>query len=264
MNRAVLLMCVCALIGWAVGPAEAAMNSEIRASKDNAIVWADSESVEDNNNGRRGIMGLGNRGAEGIRGMLEFDLPFGAIGADNVISASLHLWVQQADGGQDASIYRLTQEWVEGMGQWVRGTGMINIGSGATFNSYNGPDNGNDPWPGGAGALGDVATDAGEPIVYGTLSWAPIAENEPGEETITDVTDLVKSWADGAANNGMLLVTNGVRDFNRIYTRDIDSDDHSAGTIEVAPLLAIEWVPEPATIGLLSLGALGLLRRRRR
>ena len=237
MKNTTLALCVWALIGLVAVAADAQI-TELRSSEDAHIAWADGENPEDSNNGLRGIMGVGNRGDEGVRGLLQFDLP-ASFSADSITSATLHLWVQQADGGLEASIYRLTQDWVEGIGQWVSGAGMINTGTGATYNSYNGPDNGDDAWPGGAGALGDVATDGGEPIVYGTLSWAVVPENNPGVEVTADVTDLVKSWADNP-NYGMLLVANDTYDFNRILTKDFESDDHSAKTIKAAPLLVIE------------------------
>lgn len=76
-----------------------------------------------------------------------------------------------------------------------------------------------------------------------------------------DVTDVVIDWLDGTAtNNGLLIVPSN------------DSNDESnwtnffftpAGETN-APKLEITYVPEPATMGLLSLGALGALLRRRK
>ena len=169
----------------------------------------------------------GHRGSEEqARGLVQFDLSVGIPDvAASVTSATLHFWIEQADGGQDVNIYRLTQEWVEG---------DRSEGSGATWNSYDGTN----AWPGGAGILGDVATDGGEPIVYGNLAFGFIAENSVGVEVSTDVTDLVKSWLGGAPNYGMLLVTNPYHDFVRTFSKDATHDNHP-GTEDVMPRLII-------------------------
>ena len=139
MKRAVVVMCVCvcALIGSAVPVAEADV-SATRSVKDASMYWSGNRETggSDVNYGALGVFWVGARGAEGMRGLLQFDLPFGAIGAGNVNSAALSLWVQQGDGGMDANIYRLTHDWVEGNRQYIPGTGYINPGSGATYNSY--------------------------------------------------------------------------------------------------------------------------------
>jgi len=72
-----------------------------------------------------------------------------------------------------------------------------------------------------------------------------------------DVTDWVQAWfADPGANHGLLLASNAGE--LELYSSDYNDDT------SLRPYLEVEYVPEPAGLGLIVLGAIGLLRRRRR
>jgi hypothetical protein len=89
-----------------------------------------------------------------------------------------------------------------------------------------------------------------------------------------DITDIVKSWYD-EANNGMVLMLDPESggDSNPYWeptesTDDLDATDTSLRSWEygISSALAIEitLIPEPATLGLLAIGGLAALIRRKR
>lgn len=76
-----------------------------------------------------------------------------------------------------------------------------------------------------------------------------------------DVTPAVEGWLDGSlANNGLLIVPKFGNGGNNWTVYQFGA----AGDGDIAPKLEITYTPEPATMGLLSLGGLVLLRRRNR
>jgi hypothetical protein len=75
-----------------------------------------------------------------------------------------------------------------------------------------------------------------------------------------DVTPAVVGWLNGSlANNGLLIVPK----FQDSVTNKTTYQFGAAGNGDIAPQLEITYTPEPATMGLLSIGGLALLRRKR-
>ncbi|MEN8253987.1 MAG: DNRLRE domain-containing protein [Verrucomicrobiota bacterium] len=80
-----------------------------------------------------------------------------------------------------------------------------------------------------------------------------------GWETI-DITDLVKSWLDGTANEGVRISY-----LPSAYTHQANIRSSEYAGTDSDPYLQVEVIPEPATLGLLVVGASGamLIRRMR-
>jgi len=93
---------------------------------------------------------------------------------------------------------------------------------------------------------------------YAATSLDSLAPSLTDSFCYFDVTESVQNWAHGQDNFGWILI-------NSIGDRaNWDSDDCAVGVYR--PLLIVQWVPEPASVVLLSLGGLALLlvaRRRR-
>lgn len=69
-----------------------------------------------------------------------------------------------------------------------------------------------------------------------------------------DVTSVVQEWSDGAPNHGFFL--------RQTNTNALGFTSSDGDTIAQRPLLRVSFVPEPAALSLVALGALALLRRR--
>jgi hypothetical protein len=92
-----------------------------------------------------------------------------------------------------------------------------------------------------------------------------ISTSDQGSYVEFDVTDIVNAWYTGALTNyGFVLrevdpVANTRTNFSSADDIDTDGD-----TLIMYPYLEIEYTPEPATMGLLLIGGLAILRRRSR
>ena len=202
-----------------VNHAERVLNSlnvyETRDAKD-AGIGAHSDSRNKNSGGYKhaaaGRWGIPN---DENRALLAFDLPDGIDGSD-IHSALMTLHVQQLDDwvgdGLDISVYRMTQDWQEGRGDQWRQTR-----SGVTWNSYDGLDNGNHPWPRGSGALGNTSH-----RIYATTTVQAVAEGDVTPYT-WQLTDLAQDWADGAPNFGLLLKGTGGLSSENMFFHTVDT-----------------------------------------
>ncbi len=94
----------------------------------------------------------------------------------------------------------------------------------------------------------DIADTASDTIIV-----AHPAAEAFSETIYLDVTDIVNGWIGGGDNYGLLLASPGGL-MPRLHA--------SETTMGLAPV--ITNVPEPATMGLLACGALGLISRRKR
>ena len=165
---------------------------------------------------------------------------------------------------------------------WLQGLGSANIIS-ATFKG-NGwsivdpPTNPNDEIALDLITEGDWAEDQ---VTWNSrltgVPWAtpgvPVGDNyisatwDPGVAWEQDATDMVKAWAGGAPNYGVYAYRTGFSGtvdtiYASFWSRDAEANP---GTYPdaMAPDLVIEYVPEPMTLGLLAVGAVAVIRRRR-
>ena len=77
-------------------------------------------------------------------------------------------------------------------------------------------------------------------------------------KTLTDITDLMAQWYSGALDPSQGMVMFG--DLSQQAAYYLSSESTST---DLRPQLVIDYVPEPATIGLLVFGGAALIRRRR-
>lgn len=150
----------------------------------------------------------------------------------DIVSASLTLMVTGHYGNsshnRSFSVYRMLEAWDEGVVTW------------------NSMDEG-------------VTTDDSQAASSADYSTGNFKVENTGETFTLDLTDSVKAWLaasdPAAANLGIAVISNGARGFV------IASSENS--TIANRPELSVEVVPEPASLALMSLGGLLMLRRRR-
>jgi hypothetical protein len=141
-----------------------------------------------------------------------------------VVSAELGVYAYDVTVTADHSLYEVLDPWTEPP---FSPTGEV-TGVWDPFPEVN-------PTP-----VDTVSATAGQP---GWLVW--------------DVTSLVSSWTNGPnANNGVMIATEG--------GAILFWASEYQGAPTLRPYLKITYTPEPATLSLLALGGLAILRRRRK
>ena len=199
-------------------------------------------STADNNYGARDyINSATNRG-----GLVRFDLssiPVGQV----ITSASLRLYSAAHNASQGTvthEVYRETDAWGEGVGNGTpagAGEASWNNRDGSTGSGWGGAAGG---WGTGM-SLGSNVLDSADTTGTGWAEWT--------------VTSAVQGWYDGTYdNNGLLLIKVG-GDWDKFRSRE---GSNSAEWPDL--VVTYEVIPEPATMGLLAMGALMILPRRRR
>ena len=177
-------------------------------------------------------------------------IPAGA----TITSATLRLTTQSNSAGSTwLQTGIVKKDWTEGTagGSVVYGGSYTN--GGVTWNKAISTfdQTGEVAWeiPSGMGA-----SDRTIPGIYGT---GPASAGVAGTED-WDVTTFVQSCADGTPNYGMFVWVDPA-------SGGLNSEWHSreSATTTARPMLVIDYVPEPASVGMLALGGLLALRRRR-
>ena len=178
-------------------------------------------SVPHNNYGDFYSLDLTPTGSNTTTGLVGFDnLP--ALTGAEVVSATLelHSWLGTGHTIEARAVGSL------GGNDWVEGSGPPG-GAGATWKKYDGVND----WPSGVGGgLGDVGALLDSEVVAATNTIL----------TLT-VTDAVKAWLDGTANNGFLLnavtFTGNTGNDNRMATRE------AAAASALDPTIFGDYVP---------------------
>jgi len=234
-----LAAAMCAAVALAPGLAEAGVVTIQPPSQD---TWAYPWEADRNLGNHQELNVLEDAGVWQMQSFVQFDVS--AIPpAQDVEHAELRLYNHQTTwaGRADCTVavFSITEPWIEGNG----GTDDDPPGELVWNNKpANGPS-----------ALDEILFHGD-----GTGSGASTSIT-PQEWRSWDVTEAVAAWHEGTAPNYGLLLTKGATGGDlHVHFR---SKDYSGG--EFAPMLVVTYVPEPASLSLLGLGALGLLRRRR-
>lgn len=215
---------------------------------------------------------------------------FDAVPDPQVTSAKLRFYVHPRNNTSstnaaytDMKLSRFSdgKDWIEGTGAFDRVPGGFT------------------PQPGAAALDGEVtwnsqkhslnpawatagATDATDIDMFSTKTFTISASAHVGELRLVeiDVTDFVQAWASGTAeNNGMNLwggstgTVGAAINWNAIMSENLGGETwwvNQSGTwtqittdISYRPSLVVDYTPEPASVLVLALGMLPMLRRRR-
>ena len=193
------------------------------------------------------------------------------------------------DGGPstysyDVVAYPLVKTWVEGIGIPPGGYGTggypwgpVSVGD-ATYTyqivtavvpdaSFGALPSAGIAWAG-LGATGAADSDQTRALVNSNLAGAGVGGlgSSLGSMPLTaDGCDVVEDWINGGlANNGVVMVLTDVRPGIVVHMGTRETGGAPPGPGVAAPELELEILPEPASLALLGLGGLAMLRRRKR
>lgn len=256
MHRMMLLAVTCAAAAFATTSSGHAAVINILPGMDDTIY---AEQL-DNNNGAATQMAVGrrNNATELRRGLLWFDiaseLPAGVTIVDVILTMSQPPVGQPA--AQRVDLFRLTAPWQEG------GNSTANPPAGGAPAT-----NGSATWRYSAFNTTEWTTPGGD---FDPLSRAFAMVHGDSIDTVHTwssallVTD-VQNWLDNPGqNHGWIAI--GVESANNLMRR-FYSREAAGGPVvadDIRPALTITYIPQPASIGLLALGACGMLLRRGR
>mgnify|MGYP001243387567 CR=1 FL=1 len=189
-----------------------------------------------------------------------WDLPDEVIG-EEILSATLAVPLRNVPTGaaNDYALQAYDQSWVEGTGIGSES------GDGVTFSTYDGTN----LWPGSstAGGFNDRVDDgegANRNFDVQHISEATYGDENTAVGTVVfDATDMVQFWSDGNLNAGLSIqvvgsLTGSSGSFS-FWGREKELTHPG-----LAPVLEVTYVPEPASLAMIAVGAAVLARRRRR
>ncbi len=170
--------------------------------------------------------------------IVRFDLSGLGISSSQITKVEIMLYVDHYDGSYNRHFYlkRIMNEWVESEVSGVHRKANVEWDNQSSY-----------PW-------GDVNSTIYGDIILGSshgTGWAVYSSDDN-----SDLLQLVKDMVDGTEDNyGFTVQATGT---TGPYFRTSEyTDDPST-----QPKMVITYVPEPATVGLVVLGALGLIKRR--
>jgi len=220
----------------------------IGASQDNTLYESDTGGLS-NGGGQYFFAGRTAQGDGSIRrGLLAFDIagdvPAGSIITD--VSLALHM-SKTITGPQDVALHRSLADWGEGAsdapGQEGAGTAAA-MGDATWLHTFYDTDF----WATAGGDYAAVPSATTSVADVGYYSW-----------TSADMVADVQEWLDTPDENyGWFLVGN---ELTLATAKRFDTRENP--TADFRPVLTVEYVPEPASLALLLLGAAAVVTRRR-
>lgn len=197
-------------------------------------------------------------------------------GPDDILNVTMHLYQGGPVGGEIVGIYRITTPWL-----------IPGVTGEDTVSAVHRLPGGEDPyWTADSGKTPGVDPTTGDPDYSNFVGFSSSDITTAGAQTLTlanngdltdngvsgyevDITDIAKSWfSDG--NQGLaLIMQNATWNHNDApYFRDSEFSDTGwnikANGGHRSTEFIVTYMPEPATMGLLIVGGIGALLRRKR
>ena len=191
--------------------------------------------------------------------VIKFDLTGQIPANQHITSATLSLYYNTAVDFSTNEAVSITAYRLAPGNSWYENTGVNLNGQGVNWDYHDQYQT--SPWTNENGGWNDKVDDGDGTVKIKKTGGTPQDAIEPMNWANWNVTNTVSLWYGDTENDGFLLVaTNHEGDTDLAYG-EFDSKESERYNWYYRPILTIDYVPEPATLLLLGLGAT-LLRKR--
>jgi len=191
--------------------------------------------------------------------VMKFDLTGQIPANQQITSATLSVYYVYAGGFENNNAITI-QAFRVGAGKgWFENTGINLNGQGVNWDYRDQYEN--QVWTNKDGGWSDKVDDGDGIVKIKKTGGTPQDAIAPMNWANWDVTNTVSLWYGGTENDGFLLAATGFVGSGSSAYGEFDSKESERYNWYYRPILTIDYVPEPATLLLLGLGAT-LLRKR--